>query len=69
MKQSLFRNWHVMRVVRLAFAVYLFTQAYYLQQWFFAAFGLFFLAQAVFNWGCGAQGCRMPASKKETDER
>lgn len=69
MKKVVFRHWQVMRLVRLVFAVYLFTQAYYLQQWFFAAFGLFFLAQALFNWGCGAQNCRMPASKKETHER
>ena len=69
MKKILFCHWHVMRVVRLAFALYLFTQAYYLQQWFFVAFGLFFFVQALLNLGCGAQGCRIPTTKKESHER
>ena len=51
MKQLLFTNWHLMRWVRLAFALFLFAQAYITHEWFFLAFGLFFLFQVIFNLG------------------
>mgnify|MGYP003385643801 FL=1 len=57
MKQLLFTNWHLMRWVRLAFALFLFAQAYITHEWFFLAFGLFFLFQMIFNLGCGSNGC------------
>ena len=64
MKQLLFTNWYLMRWVRLAFATFLFTQAYITKDWFFIAFGLFFLFQAIFNLGCGQNGCTIPNTKK-----
>ncbi|WP_413997799.1 hypothetical protein ACMDB5_08330 [Flavobacterium sp. W1B] len=63
MKEVLFRNWHVMRFFRLAFAGFLFYQAYVSKEWFFIAFGFFFLFQALFNFGCGANGCKIPNKK------
>jgi hypothetical protein len=60
MKHILFTNWHLMRIVRLVFAIFLFVQAYVTFEWFFIAFGLFFLIQALFNTGCGANGCQIP---------
>lgn len=68
MKQLLFTNWHTMRWVRLAFASFLFFQAYTTHEWFFIAFGVFFLAQAVFNLGCGPSGCQVNYTKKDKDE-
>jgi hypothetical protein len=63
MKRLLFTNWHLMRWVRLAFALFLFTQAYVLKEWAFIAFGLFFLIQVIFNLGCGPNGCAIPNNK------
>ena len=60
MKNILFKNWHAMRFIRLAFALFLFVQAYKTQEWFLIAFGIFFLIQAIFNAGCGANGCQIP---------
>jgi hypothetical protein len=60
MKELLFTNWHVMRWVRLAFALFLFTQAYILQEWMFIAFGGFFFIQAILNLGCSSNGCTIP---------
>lgn len=68
MKQLLFSNWHLMRWFRLGFAVFLFSQAYLTHEWFFIVFGLFFLAQAVFNLGCGANGCGVSYTKKDKNE-
>ena len=64
MKNLLLTNWHLMRWVRLAFAIFLFNQAYVLREWTFVFFGAFFLIQVVFNMGCGANGCAVPNSKK-----
>jgi hypothetical protein len=68
MKIALFTNWHFMRLVRLAFAVFLFSQAVILRDWMFVIFGLFFLIQVIFNLGCGANGCAIPNHKNRNDE-
>jgi hypothetical protein len=68
MKQLLFTNWHLMRWVRLAFSLFLFSQAYTTGQWFFIAFGLFFLFQVIFNLGCGQNGCAIPNPKNSKNE-
>ena len=57
-----------MRWVRLAFSFFLFFQAYTTHEWFFIAFGVFFLAQAIFNLGCGPSGCNVSYTKKDNDE-
>ncbi len=44
MKTLIFTNWHLMRWIRLAFALFLFGEAYATREWFFIVFGLFFLA-------------------------
>ncbi|MFY8214805.1 MAG: hypothetical protein ACOVKJ_10135 [Flavobacterium sp.] len=58
--QNLTSNWHFMRWLRLALALYLFEQAYETKEYFLLVFGGFFLLQAVFNWGCGPSGCSIP---------
>jgi len=63
MKQILFTNWHITRWVRLAFALFLFAQAYITQDWFFILFGIFFFVQAIFNFVCGINGCSIPNKK------
>jgi VanZ family protein len=64
MKRLLLTNWHFMRYLRVALALFLFYNAYQTKEWFFIVFGLFFLFQAVFNLGCGPAGCAVDYSKK-----
>jgi hypothetical protein len=47
------------------FALFLFAQAYILKEWMFIGFGLFFFIQVIFNFGCGANGCSIPNTKKQ----
>ena len=54
-----------MRYFRLAIALFLFYTAYERSEWFFAAFGVFFMLQANFNMGCGPQGCNVPTKKND----
>jgi hypothetical protein len=58
--KNLVTNWHFMRWLRLALALYLFEQAYQTHEYFLVVFGGFFLLQAIFNWGCGPNGCSLP---------
>ncbi|PWA07187.1 hypothetical protein [Flavobacterium psychrotolerans] len=68
MKVQLFTNWHLMRWVRLTFALFLFIQAIVLREWMFITFGLFFFIQVIFNLGCGANDCTIPNHKNKKDE-
>ena len=63
MKKLLFTNWHVMRWIRLIFSVGIAYHAIATNQYFFLLFATFFLIQAVFDTGCGAQGCQIPKTK------
>lgn len=53
-----------MRYLRVALALYLFYNAYETREWFFIVFGIFFLAQAIFNLGCSPNGCNVEFNKK-----
>ena len=53
-----------MRFFRIALAMYLFYNAYETREWFFIAFGLFFLVQGVLNVGCSPNGCNVQYNKK-----
>lgn len=57
MNQIRFTNWHLMRFIRLAFGLFLVSQAYVLHEWIFLIFASFFLFQAIFNLGCGINNC------------
>ena len=65
MKRVLLQNWHFMRYMRTALALFLFYNAYTTREWFFIAFGIFFLVQAVFNLGCGTAGCNVSYKSAE----
>jgi uncharacterized membrane protein HdeD (DUF308 family) len=65
MKQVLFSNWHLMRFIRLVLVIFLFYNAFETHEWFFIAFGLFFLFQVIFNMGCGSNGCDVNFNKKK----
>jgi uncharacterized membrane protein HdeD (DUF308 family) len=67
MKNILLHNWHFMRILRVALALFLFYNAYETHEWFFIVFGLFFLIQAIFNLGCGPNGCGV--SYKNNDQK
>ncbi|THF48190.1 hypothetical protein E6C50_15210 [Flavobacterium supellecticarium] len=58
--KNLFSNWHFMRYFRLAIALFMFYTAYENREWLFGVFGLFFLLQAIFNFGCNNNQCSIP---------
>jgi len=68
MKSIFFSHWHLMRLIRLIFGVFLIFQGIETRQWFFFVFSAFFLFQAIFNQGCGINGCEIPTSKSKENE-
>jgi hypothetical protein len=68
MKQLLFTNWHAMRWIRLAIGLFFIQQAIQFQHYLFGFVAVFFLFQAVFNTGCGLNGCKVSTFKKSKNE-
>lgn len=67
MKNLLLHNWHFMRILRIALAIYLFYNAYLTHEWFFIAFGVFFLIQAILNFGCSPNGCNVSYKSRKNE--
>jgi hypothetical protein len=63
MKQLLLTNWHTMRWLRLAIGLFLIQQALQSHEILLGFMAVFFLFQAVFNTGCGLNGCNVPSKK------
>ena len=70
LKQRIFTNWHLMRIIRLGLSVWLLVMAIQSKDIAIGALALFFLVTAVTGVGCcGPQGCSVPTrnfSRNET---
>ncbi len=63
-KEKLFTNWHVMRILRLAIGVWMLVMAIQTRDWIVGVFSTFFLYQAVTDTGCcGTQACYTPIKR------
>jgi hypothetical protein len=61
LKEKVYNNWHLMRIVRLAIGIGMIILAIQTKDWAAGLFGGFFLFQAVTDTGCcGTQGCAAP---------
>lgn len=67
MKHSLLSQWHLMRIIRLIFGIFLVFQAFETRQWLFIGFAAFFLFQALFNYGCGINNCEISQEKQKNE--
>lgn len=68
MKQLLLTNWHAMRWIRLIAGLFLIQQAILFHEILLGFMAAFFLFQAIFNTGCGLNGCSVSTIKKNKDE-
>jgi uncharacterized membrane protein HdeD (DUF308 family) len=67
-KYRLMNNWHTMRIVRLALAVFFLIDAWKASDLLIALFGGLLLFQGIWNVGCcGAGSCEV-RGPKETNE-
>ena len=66
LKQRLFTNWHLMRIMRLGIGAMLLVMGVQNKDWAMGLFSIFFLYQAVTDTGCcGSQGCYTTPVAKE----
>lgn len=63
---TLWSNWHFMRIFRAAIAVWAIVEAGRTGAWLLLIPGSIFALQAIFDVGCcGASGCAVPRRKYE----
>lgn len=67
-KQTLFTQWNLMRVIRLAAGIFLAVQALQLHDAISGFISAILLVQAFTNTGCcGVSGCAVPTTTKNSD--
>ncbi|MEI8280438.1 MAG: hypothetical protein WCG87_11790, partial [Bacteroidota bacterium] len=52
MKERIFNNWHLMRIVRLAIGIWMLVFGIQTSDWFVGLFSAFFIYMAVTDTGC-----------------
>jgi hypothetical protein len=67
-KQKLFTNWHLMRIMRLAIGLWMLVVGIQTRDWAVGLFSTFFLYQAITDTGCcGSQACNTPSVRKKEE--
>lgn len=66
MKDLIFKNWNLIRFLRLGIGLFILVQAVIAADILFGLAGLLFTGMAVFNAGCGSTGaCSTPARSRD----
>lgn len=73
LRQRMFSNWHLMRIVRLVLSIWLLVVTVQSKDVAMGGFALFFLLTTIGGVGCcGPQGCSVPErrhySQRETSD-
>ncbi len=65
MLASLTQNWGFMRIIRLVIGGYALVEAIRASDVLIGIMGTVLISMALFNIGCGAQGCGVPTSRNK----
>lgn len=69
-KSTLFTNWHLVRIIRLVFGIFVLVQAVTMRDALAGMISALFLYQAFMNTGCcGASGCAVPTTSVNKDQK
>jgi len=66
MKQVIFSNWNLVRVLRLIMGIAITVQAVMMKDVLFGATGFLFTIMPLFNMGCAAGDCMAPPAREKT---
>lgn len=55
--KNFFKDWSVRRILYLLGGIWMVAQAIHDKIWFFILFGLYFMAMAIFKFGCASGNC------------
>lgn len=67
--ENIIKNWSVMRIIRLAVGLYAFYEAIKTPDFLLISMASILTIMAIFNVGCGAQGCGIPTTFQKTKEK
>lgn len=65
----LLKNWNLRRIIYLTGGIFFVLIAVNDKTWWMIPFGLYFIAMAVFRFGCASGSCNVPFSKDESKVR
>lgn len=65
MKDLIFKNWNLIRFIRLGFGLFILVQAVIETNILIGLAGLLFTSMAVFNAGCGSSGTCTPSRSRD----
>ena len=65
MKDLIFKNWNVIRFVRLGIGLFILVQAIIAADILFGVAGVLFAGMAIFNAGCSSGACSVPLRSKD----
>lgn len=68
MQTNLTQNWGFMRIIRLVMGGYALVEAIRASDVLIGITGSVLVGMALFNLGCGAQGCGIPAPRNKTTQ-
>ena len=63
--RNLFKTWTLSRFLYLAAGIFFVLIAANDRVWFMIPFGLYFMAMAIFKFGCAGGACQVPLKKEE----
>ncbi len=67
--KAFFRDWNFRRIIYLIGGIWAITQSVMDRMWILIPFGLYFVAMAVFKFGCASGNCEVPYSKYKEPEK
>ena len=68
MNTILLSNWTIIRFIRLILGIFIIIQSIQSQNYLMVLPGIIFTALALFNAGCGSNGCSVPTKNRKNDE-
>lgn len=63
--KNYFRNWNIIRLLRLLVGIFVMIQAIISGEWIFVFLGGLFALMPLMNVGCRTSGCQIPQTKKD----
>lgn len=68
MQNQLFANWNIIRIIRLILGIFIIIQSFQVENYWMMLPGFIFAGMALFNAGCGSNGCGIPTSNIQENE-
>lgn len=62
--KNFFTDWNFRRILYLIGGIWMVSQSVMDKMWYLIPFGLYFIAMAIFKFGCASGNCAVPYQKE-----